>query len=75
MFTIFYTAGAHRAVMAGAAGFEPATYAGVKVRCVKPLRNAPIYSSSISQDPQVFGIQGTARPGGDQPHTGGRGEV
>ena len=42
MFTIFYTAGAHRAVMAGAAGFEPATYAGVKVRCVKPLRNAPI---------------------------------
>ena len=61
--------------MAGAAGFEPATYAGVKVRCVKPLRNAPICGSSMSHAPQAYETQGTARPGGDQPHVGGRGEI
>lgn len=39
------------------------------------LYQLAICGSSMSHAPQAYETQGTARPGGDQPHIGGRGEI
>ena len=41
MIPLLYRAELHRRELAGAAGFEPAMYAGVKVPCLEPLGDAP----------------------------------